>query len=123
MPSVALRAIRGATRRSADDPIEMSAAVVELVLAMLERNGIDRDALISVIFTSTPDLVCMFPAAAARAVGLGDVPLMCAQEIAVPGALSRVVRVLAHAEIDRPRAEVSHVYLRGAEVLRQDLAQ
>jgi len=120
---VAIRAIRGATRLSADDPGEMTEAVVELVEAMLERNGTDREALISVIFTATPDLVCMFPAAAARGLGLGDVPLICAQEIAVAGALSRVVRVMAHAEIDLPRGEVSHVYLRGAEVLRQDLAQ
>jgi chorismate mutase len=120
---VATRAVRGATRLSADDPSEMSDAVVELVSTMLERNALERDALISVIFTATPDLVCMFPAAAARGLGLGDVPLLCAQEIAVADALPRVVRVLMHAELDRPRAEVVHVYLRGAEVLRQDLAQ
>ena len=120
---MAVRAIRGATRLSADDPVEMTEAVVELVEEMLERNGADRDSLISVVFTATPDLVCMFPAAAARGLGRGDVPLICAQEIAVAGALSRVVRVLAHLELDRPRSEVSHVYLRGAEVLRQDLAQ
>jgi len=120
---VTLRAVRGATRLSADDPAEMADAVVELVTAMLERNGIDRSELVSMIFTATPDLVCMFPAAAAREVGLGDVPLLCAQEIDVAGALTRVVRVLAHADIDRPRADVVHVYLRGAEVLRQDLAQ
>ena len=118
-----VRAIRGATRLTADDPAEMTSAVVELVSAMLERNDVDRDALVSVIFTATPDLVCMFPAAAARGLGLGDVPLICAQEIAVAGALSRVVRVMAHAHLDRPRADVVHVYLRGAEVLRQDLAQ
>ena len=120
---MATRAIRGATRLSADDPVEMAEAVVELVSAMLERNELDRDALISVIFTATPDLVSMFPAAAARGFGLGDVPLLCAQEIAVAGALPRVVRVLMHAELDRPRGEVVHLYLRGAEVLRQDLAQ
>jgi len=120
---VTVRALRGATRLSADDPAEMTEAVEELVTAMLERNGIDAGALISMIFTATPDLVCMFPAAAARGLGLGDVPLLCAQEIAVPGALSRVVRVMAHAELDRPRGEVVHVYLRGAEALRQDLAQ
>lgn len=118
-----VRALRGATRLTADDPVEMTEAVTELVTTMLERNGIGTDALVSMIFTATPDLVCMFPAAAARGLGLGDVPLICAQEIAVPGALSRVVRVMAHAEIDRPRSQVVHVYLRGAEVLRQDLAQ
>jgi chorismate mutase len=121
--TVALRAIRGATRLRADDPDEMTEAVTELVTAMLERNGIGGEELVSIVFTATPDLVCMFPAAAARGLGLGDVPLLCAQEIAVPGALSRVVRVLAHAELEIPRAEVSHVYLRGAEALRQDLAQ
>lgn len=118
-----VRALRGATRLSADDPAEMTEAVVELVGEMLARNSLDKADLISVIFTSTPDLVCMFPAAAARGIGLGDVPLICAQEIAVPGALSRVVRVMAHAEMDVPRSEVAHVYLRGAEALRQDLAQ
>jgi chorismate mutase len=120
---VSVRALRGATRLTADDPVEMTEAVTELVTTMLDRNGIGTDALVSMIFTATPDLVCMFPAAAARGLGLGDVPLICAQEIAVPGALSRVVRVMAHAKIDRPRSEVVHVYLRGAEVLRQDLAQ
>ena len=120
---VALRAFRGATRLTADDPTEMTEAVVELVSTMLVRNGLATDDLVSMIFTATPDLVCMFPAAAARGLGLGDVPLICAQEIAVPGALAHVVRVLAHAETARPRAEISHVYLRGAEVLRQDLAQ
>ena len=120
---MATRAIRGATRLTADDPAEMAEAVVELVSAMLERNDLATDDLISVIFTATPDLVSMFPAAAARGLGLGDVPLLCAQEIDVAGALTRVVRVLLHAELDRARAEVVHVYLRGAEVLRQDLAQ
>ena len=118
-----VRAIRGATRLTADDPAEMTEAVVELVEAMLERNAMTTEDLVSMVFTATPDLVCMFPAAAARGLGLGDVPLICAQEIAVAGALSRVVRVMAHAHLDRPRSEVVHVYLRGAEVLRQDLAQ
>lgn len=120
---MALRAFRGATCLSADDPVEMTEAVEELVSTMLARNGLSTDDLVSMIFTATPDLVCMFPAAAARGLGLGDVPLICAQEIAVPGALPRVVRVLAHAETDLPRAGISHVYLRGAEALRQDLAQ
>ena len=121
--TVAVRALRGATRLQADDPVEMTSAVEELVSEMLARNSLSSDALISMVFTSTPDLVSMFPAAAARGLGLGDVPLICAQEIAVPGALSQVVRVMAHVDLDRPRSEIVHVYLRGAEVLRQDLAQ
>jgi chorismate mutase len=90
---------------------------------MLKRNSLVVDDLVSVIFTSTPDLRSTFPAAAARTLGIGDVPLLCAQEIDVEGSLPRVVRVMAHVALDRPRSEVSHVYLRGAEVLRQDLAQ
>lgn len=118
-----MRALRGATQLKADDPGEMTEAVVELVRAMLVRNSLSTDDVISVIFTSTPDLRSAFPAAAARTLGIGDVPLLCAQELDVEGALPRVVRVLAHVSLDVPRSEVVHVYLRGAEVLRQDLAQ
>jgi chorismate mutase len=89
---VPVRALRGATRLTADDPVEMTEAVTELVTTMLDRNGIGTDALVSMIFTATPDLVCMFPAAAARGLGLGDVPLICAQEIAVPGALLQQIQ-------------------------------
>lgn len=117
-----MRGIRGATVLQADDAQEMADAVTELIAQMLERNGLVSDDLVSILFTSTPDLHSAFPAAAARRLGLSDVPLICAQEIDVEGALPRVVRVLAHAETDLARADVQHVYLRGAEVLRQDLA-
>jgi chorismate mutase len=120
---VALRGIRGATTLVADDADEMAEAVVELVAQMLERNAVRPDDLVSIIFTATPDLHCAFPATAARALDLGEVPLLCAQEIDVAGAMPRVVRVLAHADLDVPRADVQHVYLRGADALRQDLAQ
>lgn len=120
---MAVRAVRGATRLERDDPQEMSEAVVELVAELLTRNDLDHDDLISILFTATPDLVSCFPATAARAAGLGDVPLMCAQELAIEGALPRVVRLMATVTTQRSRSEVSHVYLRGAEVLRQDLAQ
>jgi chorismate mutase len=90
---------------------------------MLRRNGIHTDDLVSIILTATPDLHSCFPATAARGLGLGDVPLLSAQELDIAGALPRVVRVLAHAEMVQPRHAVRHVYLRGAEVLRQDLAQ
>ncbi len=118
-----IRALRGATQLRADDATEMADAVVELMGELLARNDLTTDDLISVIFTSTPDLRSAFPAAAARTLGIGDVPLICAQELDVVGALPRVVRVMAHAALDRPRGEIVHVYLRGAEVLRQDLAQ
>ena len=120
---MSLRGIRGATCLTADDAAEMSDAVGELLTIMMQRNGLVAADIISVILTGTPDLTCAFPAAGARSVGLVDVPLLCAQEMDVAGALERVVRVLMHAEMDRPRAEIAHVYLRGAEVLRQDLVQ
>ncbi len=118
-----LRGIRGATHLTADDATEMNEAVVELVGAMLERNSLPVDNVISVIFTATPDLSSGFPAAAAREMGFAEVPLLCASELGVAGALPRVVRVLMHAEMEGPRSQVQHVYLRGAESLRQDLVQ
>jgi chorismate mutase len=120
---VAVRALRGATCLAVDERDEMQDAVVELVTEMLGRNGLTTGDLISVVFTATPDLHSDFPAAAARRLELSDVPLLCAQEIDVAGALPRVIRVLAHAETELARADISHVYLRGAEVLRKDLAQ
>jgi len=120
---MALRGIRGATCLSADDKAEMIEAVAELLTEMMSRNDLTSDDLISVVLTGTPDLTCAFPAVAARSMGLVDVPLLCAQEMDVEGALARVVRVLMHADTERPRVEIAHVYLRGAEVLRTDLVQ
>jgi chorismate mutase len=116
-----VRAIRGATCLHADDATEMFEAVAELMGQMLERNSIDSEDVISLFLTSTPDLVCAFPAAGVRAFGLSDVPLLCAQEIDVAGALPRVVRIMAHVSSDLPKSDINHVYLRGAEVLRADL--
>ena len=120
---MAVRAIRGATQVAADDREEVLGATRELVSAILERNAVDPADLISILFTATPDLVSEFPALAARELGLGDVPLMCATEIAVPHALPRVLRLMAHVETPMPRADVQHVYLRGAVALRRDIAQ
>lgn len=123
---VAVRAIRGASALQADDPQEMTEAVVELMTAMLARNDLDAEAVISVILTSTPDLRSQFPALGLREgslKGFGEVPLLCAQEIPVEGSMPRVVRVMAHVETSRSRGQISHVYLRGTEVLRGDLAQ
>jgi chorismate mutase len=118
---VAVRAVRGATQVDRNDRDEVIAATAELVRAVLDRNAITSDELISVIFTTTPDLTAEFPAYAARAIGITDVPFLCACEIDVPGAMPRVIRLLAHVDSPLPRAEVRHVYLRGAAGLRTDL--
>jgi len=118
-----MRAIRGATCLVADDAVEMSEAVLELLSEMFSRNTVELEDLVSILFTATPDLTSAFPAAAARSLNLADVPLICAQEIDVDGAMSRVIRVLVHVESALARADIKHVYLRGAEALRQDIAQ
>ena len=75
------------------------------------------------MFTATPDVHSEFPAVAARELGLGDVPLMCTQELDIAGAMPLVIRLMAHVDTPRTRADVPHVYLRGAAALRRDLAQ
>ena len=116
-----VRAVRGATQVEGNDRDQLLAATAELVRAVLERNALTSDDLISVVFTATPDLTAEFPAYAARAIGITDVPFLCATEIDVPGAMPRVVRLLAHVETDRRREDLRHVYLRGAAALRTDL--
>jgi chorismate mutase len=118
---MAVRAVRGATQVDADDRDLVLAATTELLAEVLHRNELSNDDLISVMFTATPDLHSEFPAYAARQMGITDVPLLCAAEIDVPGAMPRVLRLLAHVETDRPRAQLRHVYLRGAAALRTDL--
>ncbi|NDE71197.1 MAG: chorismate mutase [Actinobacteria bacterium] len=120
---MSVRAIRGATQIERDDPALMQEAVTELVAQILQSNNLQIKDLISIIFTATQDLVSDFPAAAARSMGLGEVPLLCAVEIAVPGSLPRTIRALLHCESDRTPSQISHIYLRGTSVLRKDLAQ
>jgi chorismate mutase len=120
---VAVRALRGAIQVDADERQAILEGTTELITAVLERNGISSDDLISVVFTATPDLTAEFPAYAARLLGFTDVPLLCATEIAVPGSMPRVLRLMAHVETEKPRAELHHVYLRGAAALRRDLPQ
>lgn len=121
--SLNVRAVRGATTVDADVPEQISRRVTELLAAMLEQNGLSHDDLISVVFTATGDLVSMFPAAAARKMGLGDVPLICARELDVVGSTPRCLRVLAHVHTTRARGELHHVYLEGARGLRDDLPE
>jgi chorismate mutase len=101
----------------------MHEQVSALMTDVLERNGLTAEDLISVWFTATPDLHSDFPAAGARKLGIVDVPLICAQELDVDGAMPRVVRVMAHVESDLPRSGITHVYLGAAAALRKDIAQ
>lgn len=118
---MAVRAVRGAIQLDRDDKMLLLDAVKELFKEVLDANGLDCDDMISVVFTSTPDLRCGFPAVAVRDLGLADVPLMCAQELDIHGALPRTVRLLLHAETDLAKSEIRHVYLGDAAVLRRDL--
>jgi chorismate mutase len=120
---MAVRAVRGAIQIESDSRDDILEGTTELVNEVMRRNHLDVDGLISIWFTATPDLTAEFPAYAARLLGLTDVPLLCACEIAVPGAMPRVLRLLAHVETPLPRAEIRHVYLRGAASLRTDLPQ
>ncbi len=104
-----------------DTPEQVSERVRVLVREMLDRNGVDKEDLISVIFTATDDLTAAFPATAAREEGLGDVPLLCARELSVKEGTPRCIRVLMHLTTERSRSELRHVYLEGARGLRDDL--
>jgi chorismate mutase len=118
-----VRALRGATTFDVDEAEHVTARVVDLVVLMLERNGVHHDDVISVLFTSTGELSSVFPASAARTIGLGDVPLICARELDIEGATPQCIRVLMHIETDRTRSDLRHVYLEGAKGLRDDLPE
>ena len=115
-----IRGIRGATIVARDDPALILSATQELLTALLRRNELSVSAIISAIFTVTPDLVSEFPARAARELGWTDVPMLCCTEIPVTGAITHAIRVLLHAEVPA-NVTVRHVYLNGAEELRPDL--
>ena len=115
--------MRGATQLEQDSRDHMLERVAEMVTDVMTSNGLEVDDFISVIFTATSDLVSEFPAYAARQLGFGEVPLLCARELEIERSMPRVVRMLAHVETDRPRADVTHVYLHGAAALRRDLTR
>lgn len=118
-----MRAFRGATQLSADTKEEMKSAVVELLTKILSSNSLASDDLISILFTATPDIQSDFPAAGIREFGLLDLPLICAQELDIKGALPRTIRLMIHANSPLSRKEISHIYLHGAAILRPDLAK
>jgi chorismate mutase len=117
---VQLRALRGAITVEKNEPEAILDATEELVRQVMDRNELSPERMVSCIFTCTDDLDAAFPAEAARRLGLGSVPLLCAREVGVQGALERVIRLMVHcyADDDRPP---QHVYLRDAESLREDL--
>ena len=120
---MAVRAVRGATQLDVDEREQMLERVSEMVVDVMTSNGLVVDDFISVIFTATSDLVSEFPAYAARQLGFGEVPLICARELEIAGSMPRVVRMMAHVETDLPRADITHCYLHGAAALRSDLTR
>ena len=120
---MATRGIRGATTVSADEPELILQATRELLEAILTENESMRpEDIASALFTVTDDLAATFPAQAARQMGWGLVPMLCAREIPVPNSLPRVIRVMVHWNTDVSQDQVTHVYLRDAVKLRPDLA-
>ena len=115
--------MRGAITCDEDTKDEIDVKTQTLVREMLERNDVEHDDLVSIIFTATDDLTATFPATAARALGLGDVPLLCMRELGVTGAMPRCIRVLIHLNTDLPQSAMRHVYLRDAVSLRRDLVE
>ena len=118
-----LFALRGAITLEADTKSEVDVKTQRLVTEMLARNQIDHDDIVSIIFTATDDVTSEFPAAAARALGLGDVPLLCARELSVENGMPLCIRVLMHIQSDNRKDGIHHVYLEGARSLRDDLPE
>ncbi len=116
-------ALRGATTLDADTRDEVMSRTSELLEELMARNGLTTDDVISLLFTATDDVVSEFPAAAVRAAGISDVPMLCARELGIHGDsnIALCIRVMAHVQTGRSRAELRHTYLRGARQLRSDL--
>ncbi|MFN2543602.1 MAG: chorismate mutase [Actinomycetota bacterium] len=116
-----MRAARGAIRLGEDSRDAVLEATERLVREILHRNRVETEELVSIFFTATEDITSVFPAEAARRIGLTAVPLLCAREMAVTGSMPAVIRVLVQFNSDRGLEDIEHVYLDGAEALRDDL--
>lgn len=116
-----VRAIRGATTLDADAREQVMDRTATLIRTIMERNGLEKEDLISLIFTATDDIRSEFPAAAAREIGISDVPLLCARELDVAEAVGLCIRVLVHCYTDKAAADLRHTYLERARPLRTDL--
>jgi chorismate mutase len=118
-----VRALRGATTLDVDDRDHLIERTQELIVALFERNGLHEDDLVSIVFTATADIHSGFPAEAAREAGITHVPLLCAQELRIEGAVPLCVRLLVHTYTTRSHEQLRHVYLHGASQLRTDLPE
>lgn len=118
-----VRAVRGAITLDDDTRAEILARTQQLLAELFDRNGLDQDDVVSMIFTATGDLSAAFPAEAAREAGFERVPLLCARELEISGGIPRCIRVLVHAYTDRSADELRHTYLREARQLRTDLPE
>jgi chorismate mutase len=119
--SLVVRGLRGATTVDEDTVEQVTARSQELMLEIMARNELTEEDIVSVLFTATGDVTSIFPATAIREIGFGAVPLLCAAEIAVPGSMPHCIRVLLHVHTIRSKSEIHHVYLHGAQGLRDDL--
>ena len=116
------RGVRGATTVEANSVEAIREATRELLAAMLKANEVHVEDVVSAFFTMTPDLNAEFPAAAAREdLDWTDVAMLCGHEMNKPGALPMCLRILLHVNTDKPASQISHIYLRGARVLRPDI--
>ena len=120
-PALTVRGLRGATTVDADTVAQVTERSQELMRELLAKNGLAEDDIVSALFTTTADVTSIFPATAIREIGFGAVPLLCAAEIPVPDSMPRCIRVLLHVYTARARHEMHHVYLHGAQGLRDDL--
>ena len=118
---LSVRAIRGATTVDDDTPESITERVVALLARIMKRNGLVEEDIISILFTATEDIVSAFPATAARSMGLGAVPLICARELSIVGSVPRCIRLMMHVSTEHSREDIHHVYLEGAQGLRDDL--
>jgi chorismate mutase len=120
-PALMVRGLRGATTVDEDTAAQVTVRSQELMREVMARNELVEDDIVSIVFTATPDITSIFPATAIRETGFGAVPLLCAAEIAVPGSMPLCIRVLLHVYTARSRDQIHHVYLHGAQGLRDDL--
>lgn len=118
-PSV--RGLRGATTFDVDEAAHVTDRTNALLVAMMERNELVEEDVVSILFTATADLTSVFPATAARQLGFSEVPLICAQELEIVGSKPQCIRILMHITTPRSRAQLNHVYLEGAADLRDDV--